>query len=80
MQVGDKVHYIPFKDCDSSQIENGIIKSIHQVSVGFVHVVYKCANDWENYRDFTAALTEVKYLKEGWVEKPTVLKKVWVEK
>jgi hypothetical protein len=79
MNVGDHVHYTPFKDCDPLLIENGIIKSIDQLSVGFVRVVYKCGGNWDNYMDYTGALTDVRGLKEGWVEKPVVLKKVWTE-
>jgi len=69
MQVGDKVNYIPFEGCDPELIENGIIKSIHQLQVGFVYVVYKCGGDWDNYMDYTGALTEIKGLEEGWVDK-----------
>jgi hypothetical protein len=80
MNVGDRVNYTPFEGCDNpGLIENGIIKAIHQRKVGFVYVVYKCGSDWDNYMDYTAALTDVNGLKEGWVEKPVVLKKVWVE-
>jgi hypothetical protein len=63
MKIGDKVCYIPTG-------ENGIVKSIHMISLGMVHVVYYCNNDWDNYFNYTAALTEMAYLKEGWILEP----------
>ena len=69
MKVGDKVYYTPFKDCDPSLYQNGMIKATHQSSLGFCFVVYKCADNWENYQDYTGSLTEIKLLTPGWVDK-----------
>lgn len=54
IQVGDKVHY--FK-------ENGIVKRIAE---GGCWVVYNCNNDWENYKDYTAAYTSFSNIQIGW--------------
>ena len=43
--------------------EKGIISSI---SGNNVFVVYNCNNDWENYQDYTGALTPASALTEGW--------------
>lgn len=66
-KVDDLVHYIPFDGCNVSLITNGIIKG---VNVGHVWVVYHCADDWENYRDYTGALTPLRRLYNGWIINP----------
>ncbi|MFP4661961.1 MAG: hypothetical protein ACLFPF_07220 [Halanaerobiales bacterium] len=59
MKPGEKVTYItPYKQ------EKGIIKSIPDSEHAFV--VYNCNEDWDNYRDYTAARTRIEDLKEGW--------------
>ena len=60
--VGDKVHYQP-EHYDIA--ENGIVKEITTVN-SHVRVVYHCGGDWDNYQDYTGALTRVDDLKEGW--------------
>jgi hypothetical protein len=60
MKPGDFVHYCPF----AGKKENGRIKSIDG---GYAYVVYKCAGDWDNYRDYTGVLTPLVQLKEGWI-------------
>ena len=60
MKPGDKVCYIPTQ-------ENGIIKNTNMLSIGMVHVVYNCSGNWEEYFNYTAELTELKYLEMGWV-------------
>ena len=67
MNIGDKVHYIPFKKCVKSQYENGVIKAYHETRLDCVFVVFKCGEDWENYQDYTAALTNIKQLRKGWI-------------
>ena len=59
-EPGDKVRYVSlFKR------ENGIVKEI--VDKANVRVVYHCNNDWENYKDYTSALTPVVNLRQGWI-------------
>ena len=65
MKTGDKVHYIPFKACDPSQYENGIIKRETPTGNGFF-VVYNCAGNWDRIEDYTAANTRKENLKPGW--------------
>ena len=61
--VGDKVHYISFK---GSTPENGIVKSLHDDD-DKVFVVYHCGDEWSNYKNYTAALTNINQLKKGWI-------------
>lgn len=65
LEKGSKVHYIPYKYCYSTQYENGIVKEV--VNDHEVRVVYHCAGEWENYENYTSALTDIKYLRLGWV-------------
>lgn len=57
--VGDKVHY----DNGHGKIENGIVKS---VQVGSAFVVYNCADDWDNYAEYTGCRTHFEHLHPGW--------------
>lgn len=66
MKKGQKVHYIPRKNCDISEYKNGKVKSITNNGAG-LFVVFHCAGEWDNYQDYTAALTPRECLKEGWV-------------
>lgn len=65
LKVGDKVHYQP-EHYDPDQYEVGIIKSIPEGSTDSVRVVYHCAGNWDNYMDYTSALTNVRDLHLGW--------------
>lgn len=64
IRVGDKVHYQPDHFSDD-EFENGIVKEISSIN-SHVRVVYHCGGDWENYHEYTSALTRVSDLKEGW--------------
>lgn len=61
---GQRVHYIGH---EGAAPEDGIIKSISQRLVGYVRVVFHCANDWKNYMDYTGQLTDLDHLFAGWV-------------
>ena len=65
IKVGDKVYYQPDYYKKDGKFENGIVKSIPSCRVA-VRVVYHCNDDWDNYMDYTAALTDVKDLYIGW--------------
>lgn len=65
---GDKVHYIPFKDCPVNLIENGIIKEFAW-NKDAVRVVYNCDGDWTNYQNYTSVLTPLIKVKPGWYGK-----------
>jgi hypothetical protein len=66
-KVGDKVTYIR-----NGKQEKGIVKSTPETDdmslEGTVRVVYYCNNDWDNYRDYVAATTNIIDLKIGWDE------------
>jgi hypothetical protein len=68
LQVGDKVHYIPFEGCDESQYENGVVKEILDHCPIAVRVVYHCAEEWDNYMNYTSQLTPIGKLRLGWIE------------
>lgn len=65
LKVGDKVHYQPDHYGDEKW-ENGIIKEIPAWSLDSVRVVYNCGGDWENYKEYTSALTNIRDLRLGW--------------
>lgn len=62
LSIGSKVHYVP----SHGKIINGIVKEVPEHSVTEVRVVYNCAGDWQNYKDYTSALTNIKDLRLGW--------------
>lgn len=64
LSVGSKVRYQPSHYRDD-QWENGIVKEILSNMDG-VRVVYYCDNNWDNFMDYTAAVTSVEDLKLGW--------------
>lgn len=61
--VGQMVHYSP----EVGPKENGIVKRKHPHSDAY-WVVYKCGGDWRHYENYTAALTCVEDLRDGWIE------------
>ena len=72
LAVGDKVHYQP-KHYGDSRWENGVIKEIridplepYSPCLDSVWVVYNCAEDWANYKNYTSAKTNLRDLKAGW--------------
>lgn len=66
VRVGDKVHYQPEHYVKDDKYENGMIKEIPEWSVDSVRVVYNCNEDWENFKNYTSALTNVRDLYPGW--------------
>lgn len=65
LKVGDKVHYQP-GHYDKDTFENGMVKEIPEWSTDSVRVVYYCAGEWENFGNYTSALTNIRDLKLGW--------------
>ena len=65
LRVGDKVYYQP-PYYGEDKWENGIVKEIPEFTTTSVRVVYNCAGDWNNYKDYTSALTNITDLKLGW--------------
>jgi hypothetical protein len=70
LKVGDKVRYQPTYFA-GNYWENGIIKEIPTHTNKAVRVVYHCSNDWDNYQNYTSALTSLSDLKLGWEELTT---------
>ena len=65
LKVSDKVCYQPKHYKKNGEVENGIVKEV--VSENSVRVVYKCNNDWANYKDYTGALTDIQDLSLEWI-------------
>lgn len=66
LKIGDKVYYQP-KHYDNKQGENGLVKEIPNHTNTSIRVVYNCAGDWDNFKDYTSALTHLRDLKLGWL-------------
>lgn len=64
--IGDKVHYRP-DYLTEDMWENGMVKEIPEHTDTAIRVVFSCGGDWENFRNYTSALTDLKYLRKGWV-------------
>lgn len=65
LKEGQKVYYQP-DHYDNNEWENGLIKEIPEWSTDSVRVVYNCAGNWNDYRNYTSALTNVRDLHLGW--------------
>lgn len=66
VKVGDKVHYQP-SHYTADRWENGIVKEVPEHSLTSVRVVYHVAQgDWENYKEYTSAMTDCRDLHLGW--------------
>ena len=78
LKVGDKVYYQPehyknilvldntTEETVTEKWENGLVKEIPDWSTDSIRVVYNCCGDWNNYKDYTSALTNVNDLYLGW--------------
>ncbi len=64
LKVSDKVCYQP-SHFPGDKWENGMIKEIRD-SLDSVWVVYNCNGNWNRYKDYTGALTNLRDLKLGW--------------
>ena len=65
LKIGDKVHYQPPQYGDGRWV-NGLVKEIPSHTFHSVRVVYNCGGDWDNYKNYTSALTNLSDLKLGW--------------
>lgn len=65
LRIGQKVYYQP-EHYRKDEWENGLIKEIPDHTNEAVRVVYNCAGNWANYKDYTSALTNLRDLKLGW--------------
>jgi hypothetical protein len=65
LKIGDKVCY-KSAHYEENRWENGMVKEIPSHTTTQVRVVYNCAGDWDNFMNYTSALTNVRDLTEGW--------------
>lgn len=69
MKPGDKVTYVASYMKDTPKLwEHGIVKRETPDGQGYF-VVYNCAGNWDKYWHYTAASTNKRDLKEGWLDK-----------
>jgi len=64
LRIGGKVHYQP-PYYGEDKWENGMVKEVPDFP-NHVRVVYNCAGDWDNFKNYTSALTNINDLKLGW--------------
>ena len=62
IRIGMKVHYV---DTFARNCENGIVKSLHSKKDA-AFVVYHCGGEWDEFYNYTAALTMLRDLYPGW--------------
>ena len=72
VSIGQRVHYKPEHYKADDKFENGIVKEIPEHTNTEIRVVYNCAGDWENYKEYTSQLTPVKHLFTGWKHKEII--------
>lgn len=65
LKIGDKVYYQP-EHYHDDQWENGMVKEIPDHTNEAIRVVYNCSGDWDNFKNYTSALTNLRDLKIGW--------------
>jgi hypothetical protein len=70
LRVGQKVHYQPEHYSDDKW-ENGIIKEIREGRNDGVWIVYHCNGEWDNFAEYTGALTNLRDIKLGWRQAAT---------
>jgi hypothetical protein len=66
LKPGDKVHYQPEHYLSDDCFENGIVKEIPTHTTDAVRVVYHANDDWDNYFNYTSALTNLRDLNLDW--------------
>lgn len=65
LKIGDKVHYVR-DNAPEGEYENGVVKEIPDHSKDSVRVVYNCGGEWNNFMNYTSALTRAENLRTGW--------------
>lgn len=61
---GDKVTFNP-PGARKGEREKGIVKAVHPRAEA-IWVVFNCGEDWDNYKNYTAALVRIQDLEAGW--------------
>lgn len=65
VKVGDKVCYQP-SYYPEDKWENGMVKEVLDHTNNAVRVVYNCAGEWDNFKNYTSQLTNIRDLTLGW--------------
>lgn len=65
LKIGDKVFYKP-DHYPYDKWENGMVKEIPDHTTQCVRVVYNCGGEWDKFRNYTSALTNLRDLSLGW--------------
>jgi hypothetical protein len=66
IKIGDRVHYTPFEGCDTSLIENGMVKEVPEHTTTSIRVVFNCAGEWSRFLEYTSQLTPIARLEIDW--------------
>lgn len=62
LEKGSKVTYCP----DYGENKKGKVKSFDEEDYDYAFVVFNCADNWDNFTDYTVARTPIVDLKKGW--------------
>lgn len=65
IKIGDKVSYQP-EHLGDDKYQNGMVKEIPNHTNTAIRVVYNCNGDWDNFKNYTSQLTNIKDLKLNW--------------
>jgi len=65
IKIGDKVCYQP-SHFSETEWENGMVKEIPGHTNNCIRVVYSCAGEWDNFKNYTSQLTGLEHLTLGW--------------
>ncbi len=65
LKIGDKVYYQP-NHYSYDEWENGMVKEIPDFTNTSIRVVYNCGGNWDKFKEYTSALTNIQDLKLGW--------------
>ena len=66
LKIGDKVCYQPDHYKTEDKYENGMVKEIPDHTNKSLRIVYNCAGEWSNFKNYTSALTDINDLTLGW--------------
>jgi len=66
LKIGDKVCYQPEHYKSEGKWENGMVKEIPDHTNKSIRVVYNCAGDWDDFKNYTSELTSLTDLTLGW--------------
>lgn len=65
VKIGERVCYQP-EHYERDRWENGLVKEIPTHTLESIRVVYNCAGNWKDFKNYTSALTNLRDLTLGW--------------